>query len=165
MSTYTAEQLKKRDKSPWTMVQAILAPVQLLAFLISVILVARYLTTGEGYVIATISVLVKIALMWLITITGMIWEKEVYGKWFLAPEFFWEDTFNAIALFMHNLYFVARWQGASERTLMMVMMVAYATYLINFGQFFIKGLRARQERIAAKASDTAITTTTSVVTQ
>ncbi|MEZ4638185.1 MAG: 2-vinyl bacteriochlorophyllide hydratase [Caldilineaceae bacterium] len=32
--------------------------------------------------------LIKITLLWAITVTGMIWEKEIYGKWFLAPEFF-----------------------------------------------------------------------------
>lgn len=149
MSTYTAEQLQRRDNSKWTLVQAILAPVQFLAFLVSLGLVIRYLTTGEGYEIATISVLVKISLLWLITITGMIWEKEVFGKWFLAPEFFWEDTFNAIAMITHNLYFFARWQGWSEQALMSLMLFAYSTYMINCVQFFIKGLRARQDRLAA----------------
>lgn len=142
--TYTMEQLHKRNTSKWTIVQMVLAPVQLLAFIISVALVIHYLTTGEGYDIATVSILIKIALMWLITITGMIWEKEVYGKWFLAPEFFWEDTLNAVALFMHNLYFVARLAGWSERDLMLLMLVAYGSYMVNFAQFFIKGLRARR---------------------
>lgn len=152
MSTYTPEQLEIRNNSPWTVVQMILAPIQLLAFFISAGLVIHYLTTGEGYEIATMSVLIKIALMWLITITGMFWEKEVFGKWFLAPQFFWEDAFNAVALVTHNLYFYARWQGWSERALMSLMLFAYGTYLINFGQFLIKGLRARQTRVEAQAT-------------
>lgn len=146
MSTYTPEQLAKRNSSKWTIVQAILGPVQLLAFIISLILVIRYLTTGEGYDIATISVLIKIGLMWAITVTGMIWEKEVFGKWFLAPQFFWEDAMNAFALVMHNLYFIARAAGWDERSLMMLMLVAYVSYTINFTQFLVKGLRARKER-------------------
>lgn len=146
---YTPEQMQRRQKSKWTIVQAILAPLQLIAFIISLTLIIHYLTTGQDYLIATISVLVKILLMWLITVTGMFWEKEVYGKWFLAPEFFWEDAFNAVALIMHNLYFVALVAGWSERDVMMLMLVAYVSYLVNFAQFFMRGLRARKQRLAA----------------
>jgi 3-vinyl bacteriochlorophyllide hydratase len=147
MSTYTPEQLQKRDASKWTLVQAILAPIQFLAFVISFILVVRYLLSGQGYLAATISVLIKIALLWLITITGMIWEKEVFGRWFLAPEFFWEDVGNAVAMIMHNLYFVARWQGWTSEATMTLMLVAYIAYLFNMAQFIIKGVRARKDRM------------------
>lgn len=148
-TTYTAQQLEQRNKSKWTIVQAILAPLQFLTFIISLILIVRYLTTGEGYQVATISVLIKIVLLWLITITGMFWEKEVFGRWFLAPQFFWEDTLNAVALGMHNLYFVALLAGWTEHDLMVFMLVAYISYLVNFAQFFARGLRARKQRLAA----------------
>lgn len=144
--TYTSQQLEKRNKSKWTLVQAILAPIQFLAFIISFVLVVRYLLTGQGYAIATISVLIKISLLWLITVTGMIWEKEIFGKWFLAPQFFWEDVGNAVAMVLHNIYFLARWQGWSDQTVMALMLVAYIAYLFNCAQFVIKGLRARQQR-------------------
>lgn len=144
--TYTPEQLAKRNKSKWTLVQAILAPIQFLAFIISFALVVRYLLTGQGYAIATISVLIKISLLWLITVTGMIWEKEIFGQWFLAPQFFWEDVGNAVAMVLHNLYFLARWQGWSDQAVMALMMVAYIAYLFNCAQFVVKGLRARQQR-------------------
>lgn len=147
--TYTSEQLEKRNKSKWTLVQAILAPIQFLAFIISFVLVVRYLLTGQGYAIATISVLIKISLLWLITVTGMIWEKEIFGKWFLAPQFFWEDVGNAVAMVLHNIYFLARWQGWSDQTVMALMLVAYIAYLFNCAQFVIKGLRARQQRQTA----------------
>ncbi len=146
MTSYTAEQQRRRDETPWTLVQAILAPVQFLAFLISFGLVIRYLVTGEGYAVANVSVLIKIALMWLITITGMIWEKEVFGQWFLAREFFWEDLLNAVALVMHNVYFLAQALGASQRTIMMLMLVAYVSYLVNCAQFFVRGIQARKQR-------------------
>lgn len=146
MSTYTPAQLERRNKSKWTLVQAILAPIQFLAFIISFALVVRYLLTGEGYEIATISVLIKISLLWLITVTGMIWEKEIFGKWFLAPQFFWEDVGNAVAMILHNVYFLARWQGWSDQTVMALMLIAYIAYLFNCSQFVIKGLRARQQR-------------------
>jgi 3-vinyl bacteriochlorophyllide hydratase len=148
MSDYTPEQMRRRQQSKWTIVQAILAPLQLLTFIVSVTLIIRYLSTGLDYQITTFSILIKIALMWLITITGMFWEKEVFGRWFLAPQFFWEDVMNAVSLFLHNLYFVALLAGASERDLTLVMLVAYAGYLVNFAQFFARGLRARKQRMA-----------------
>ncbi len=153
MSLYTSEQLARRNASIWTKVQGVLAPIQFLAFLVSFGLVARYLATGEGYEIATVSVLVKISLLWAITITGMIWEKEVFGHYFLAREFFWEDVGNAVAMLTHNLYFLAQGLHASRPTVMMVMLVAYCTYLVNCAQFVAKGIQAgRQRRLVRQGS-------------
>lgn len=145
---YTAEQMARRDASVWTKVQAVLAPLQFVAFLISFGLVIRYLATGDGYEVANVSVLVKIALLWAITITGMIWEKEIYGKWFLAPEFYWEDVGNAVAMLVHNLYFIARWLQWSDQAVMSLMLFAYITYLVNCWQFIRRGLQARRQRMA-----------------
>ena len=39
MPLYTTEQRRKRDASPWTVVQAVLAPVQFLVFVVSAALV------------------------------------------------------------------------------------------------------------------------------
>lgn len=147
-TTYTAAQLARRNESSWTRVQAILAPLQFLAFIISLALVIRYLSTGTGYTIANISVLIKITLLWLITVTGMVWEKEVFGHWFLAPQFFWEDVGNAVAMIFHNLYFLAVWLDWSPRALMTLMLVAYISYLFNCAQFVIKGVQARRQRLA-----------------
>lgn len=146
MTGYTAEQLERRNNSKWTIVQAALAPIQFIAFIVSLTLVIRYLLTGNGYAIANISVLIKITLLWLITITGMFWEKEVYGKWFLAPEFYWEDFMNAVAMILHNLYFLVQALGWSDRAVMTVMLVAYLSYLVNTSQFFVRGLQARKQR-------------------
>ncbi|MCB0004815.1 MAG: 2-vinyl bacteriochlorophyllide hydratase [Anaerolineales bacterium] len=151
MATYTPEQLAKRNQSKWTIVQAVLAPLQLLAFLISFALVVHYLITGRGLLAADISVLVKISLLWLITVTGMIWEKEIFGHWFLAPQFYWEDVGNAVAMVLHNLYFVARWLGWSDRAVMTLMLLAYLSYLVNLAQFVAKGLQARKQRQQASS--------------
>jgi len=147
-TTYTAAQLARRNESSWTRVQVILAPLQFLAFIVSLALVIRYLRTGDGYLIANISVLIKITLLWLITVTGMIWEKEIFGHWFLAPQFFWEDVGNAVAMFFHNLYFVAVWLDWTPRALMTLMLVAYISYLFNCAQFVSKGVQARRQRLA-----------------
>ncbi len=148
---YTAEQLQRRNASRWTKVQIILAPIQFLAFLISFGLVLRYLFTGDGYWIATLSVWIKIALIWALTITGMLWERDVYGQYFLAPAFFWEDMGNLIALITHNLYFVVQWLGWEQHDVMLVMVLAYTTYLVNAGQFVLKGIRSAQYRRSMQA--------------
>jgi 3-vinyl bacteriochlorophyllide hydratase len=147
---YTPEQLARREASPWTRVQIILAPIQFLAFLISFFLVVRYLLTDQGLMAATISVWIKIALIWALTITGMLWEKDVYGHYFMAREFFWEDLGNLIAILTHNAYFVVQWLGWDQRAVMLVMLFAYITYLLNAVQFIIKGIRSGRERRALR---------------
>src|SRR5215475_8577538 len=53
---YSTEERRRRDATPWTLVQGVLAPIQFLVFLVSVALVLRYLASGEGFVAATVSV-------------------------------------------------------------------------------------------------------------
>lgn len=151
---YTADQLERRARSKWTRVQIILAPIQFLVFLISFALVVVYLRTGEGYLVATVSVWIKIALIWVLTITGMLWEYDMFGHYFMAKEFFWEDLGNLIAIVTHNAYFVAAWIGADETTLMWVMVVAYISYLLNAVQFVIRGVQSAQQRRAMQPAAT-----------
>ncbi|HMQ35159.1 MAG TPA: 2-vinyl bacteriochlorophyllide hydratase [Chloroflexaceae bacterium] len=151
---YTPDQLRRREASPWTRVQIILAPIQFLVFIVSFALVIRYLATGEGYWIATLSVWLKIALIWALTITGMFWEHDMFDHYFMAREFFWEDLGNLIAIITHNLYFVAVWLGASSRVIMWVMVFAYITYLFNAAQFVARGVRSARQRRALKQAAT-----------
>lgn len=148
---YTPEQLARREASPWTRVQIILAAIQFLAFLISFGLVVRYLLTDQGFVAATVSVWIKIVLIWALTITGMLWEKDVYGHYFMAREFFWEDLGNLVAILTHNAYFIVQWLGWDQRTVMVVMLFAYITYIFNAVQFILKGIRSGRERRALQA--------------
>ncbi|MFZ1660350.1 MAG: 2-vinyl bacteriochlorophyllide hydratase [Paracoccaceae bacterium] len=141
---YTAAQRARRDATKWTLVQGILAPLQFLAFAISLVLVLRYVTTGEGYQAATVSVLVKTGFLFLIMITGAIWEKVVFGQYLLAPAFFWEDVFSFAVIALHLAYIIGLLTGAlSPNGLMMVALVAYATYAINAAQFIRKLRLAR----------------------
>ena len=104
---YTAEECARRDATPWTLVQGILAPLQFLVFLISVVLVLRFLQTGEGEFAATTSIVIKTLLLYTIMITGCIWEKVVFGRYLFAPAFFWEDVFSMLVLALHTLYLSA----------------------------------------------------------
>jgi 3-vinyl bacteriochlorophyllide hydratase len=141
---YTAEERARRDASPWTIVQGVLAPAQFLAFAVSLVLVLRFLWTGEGYLAATVSILVKTGFLYLIMVTGAIWEKVVFGQYLFAPAFFWEDVFSFAVIALHTLYLWALWTGSmTPHQLMFVTLAAYATYVINAGQFLRKLRLAR----------------------
>ena len=141
---YSAEQRARRDQSVWTIVQGILAPLQFLAFLISLALVARYLATGDGYGAATISIIVKTGFLYAIMVTGAIWEKVVFGQYLLAPAFFWEDVVSFAVIALHTAYLMALWAGGlSPNGLMLLALAAYAIYVVNAAQFLWKLRRAR----------------------
>ena len=141
---YTPEERARRDASRWTLVQGILAPAQFLAFAVSLVLVLRFLWTGEGYGAATVSILVKTGFLYLIMVTGAIWEKEVFGQYLFAPAFFWEDVFSFAVIALHTLYIYGLWTGAfTPHGLMFIALAAYATYVVNAGQFILKLRRAR----------------------
>ncbi|MEM9973608.1 MAG: 2-vinyl bacteriochlorophyllide hydratase [Pseudomonadota bacterium] len=143
---YTEAERARRDATVWTIVQGVLAPAQFLVFAISLALVARYLWTGEGYLAATISIVVKTAFLYAIMITGSIWEKVVFGKWLFAPAFFWEDVFSFVVIALHTAYLYVLIMGSLDSTgQMIVALAAYAAYVINAGQFLWKLRMARLE--------------------
>jgi 3-vinyl bacteriochlorophyllide hydratase len=74
VTLYTAEERVRRDASPWTLVQGILAPIQFLVFAVSLVLVLRFLATGHGLAAASASVVVKTLVLYTIMVTGSIWE-------------------------------------------------------------------------------------------
>ena len=147
MPLYTPEERKRRDATPWTLVQGVLAPVQFLVFLVSLALVLRYLSTGDGYQAATLSIVVKTLVLYLIMVTGSIWEKVVFGRYLFARPFFWEDVFSMLVLALHTAYLVALFFSLlSDRDLMLLALAAYASYVINATQFLLKLRAARLEQ-------------------
>lgn len=143
---YTPEQRRRRDASRWTLVQGILAPLQFLVFLASLVLVLRFLATGEGWLIATASIVVKTLLLYAIMITGSIWEHDVFGKYLFAKPFFWEDVFSMLVLALHTAYLAALAFALLEpQQLMWLALAAYATYVINAAQFLVKLRAARKQ--------------------
>ncbi|MBL0923034.1 MAG: 2-vinyl bacteriochlorophyllide hydratase [Sphingomonadaceae bacterium] len=143
---YTDAERKRRDESPWTMVQGILAPVQFLVFGVSLFLVFRFLATGDGQSAADMSIVLKTVVLYAIMITGSIWEKAVFGKWLFARSFFWEDVFSMVVLALHSTYLLMLlngWGSSHER--MHVALAGYAAYVINAGQFLYKLRMARLE--------------------
>jgi len=141
---YNPDQRARRDASPWTLVQGVLAPLQFVVFLVSLGLVLRYMATGAGYEAATLSIIIKTGVLYLIMITGAIWEKIVFGQWLFAPAFFWEDVFSFVVIALHTLYIVGLLGGFyGSETLMLIALAAYATYVVNAGQFLWKLRMAR----------------------
>lgn len=144
---YTPAQRRRRDQSFWTVVQAVLAPLQFLVFLVSLCFVLNYLLTGEGYVLATISVIVKTLFLYTIMVTGSIWEKEVFGAWLFVPAFFWEDVFSMLVLALHTAYLIALFaSGTTPTQEMWLALAAYAAYVINAAQFLWKLRAARLQQ-------------------
>lgn len=146
---YTPDERKRRDESVWTLVQGVLAPLQFVVFLVSLYLVIRYLLTGDGYDIATVSIVCKTAVLLAIMVTGAIWEKAVFGQYLLAPAFFWEDVVSFFVIALHLGYVIALYTNTlSQQMLMNLALIAYGAYLINAAQFILKLRSARlQSRI------------------
>ncbi|MBK1631577.1 2-vinyl bacteriochlorophyllide hydratase [Thiohalocapsa halophila] len=152
---YTPAERERRDKTSWTLVQGVLAPVQFLVFLVSLVLVLRYLVTGGGELAATVSIVVKTLILYAIMITGSVWEKVVFGKWLFARPFFWEDVFSMLVLALHTAYLVVLFTGWLDvRGQMLLALAAYAAYVINATQFLLKlrAARLQQERADAAAA-------------
>lgn len=151
VALYTPAQRARRDSSRWTLVQGILAPLQFIAFVVSLILVLRYLWSGAGYEAATWSILIKTGFLYLIMVTGAIWEKIVFGQYLFAPAFFWEDVFSFAVIALHTAYLWALFSAALEpAALMWLALCAYAAYVINAGQFLLK-LRAARHQVEVLA--------------
>ena len=149
---YTPAERQRRDATVWTLVQGLMAPVQFLVFLVSLGLVLRFLMTGEGEQAAQASVVVKTLALYTIMVTGCIWEKVVFGQYLFARAFFWEDVFSMAVLALHTVYLLALFSGwLDARGLMWLALAAYATYLVNAGQFIFKLRMARLQGNAAMA--------------
>ncbi len=150
---YSPQERARRDASIWTLVQGVLAPVQFLAFLISLGLLLRFLANGTGEQAAMTSVVVKTALLYLIMVTGSIWEKVVFGRWLFAPAFYWEDVFSMLVLALHTAYLWC-WSthALDARALAWLALAAYATYVVNATQFLLKLRAARLEQARADAT-------------
>jgi len=150
---YTEEQRRRRDASPWTLVQGILAPTQFLVFLVSLALVIWYLVTGDGLAIAAWSVVIKTLVLYAIMIAGSIWEKDVFGHYLFAPAFFWEDVVSMGVIALHTAYLVV-WFGdlLPYAQQMAIALAAYAAYAVNAAQFLLKLRAARLQEARMSAA-------------
>jgi 3-vinyl bacteriochlorophyllide hydratase len=149
---YTPEERLRRDSTVWTTVQGVLAPVQFLVFAVSLVLVIRFMATGEGYGLATGSVVLKTLILYTIMVTGAIWEKVVFGRYLFAPAFFWEDVFSMAVIALHTLYLWALFAGWPHDAQMWIALAAYAAYVVNAAQFVWKLRMARLQEAQMRAA-------------
>lgn len=153
VALYTEAERRRRDASRWTIVQAVLAPLQFAAFLVSLWLVLQYLATGTGLAAATASIVVKTLLLYAIMVTGSLWERDVFGRWLFARAFFWEDVVSMLVMALHTAYLVALVTGLLEpRAQMYLALAAYASYVINATQFLVKFRAARRGSVRPAAA-------------
>ena len=152
---YTPEERARRDATVWTTIQGVLAPLQFVVFLVSLALVLRYLWTGDGYMLATWSIVVKTGILYTIMVTGAIWEKVVFGQYLFAHAFFWEDVFSFAVIALHSWYIWALLTDAMPaQSLMYLALAAYGVYVINAAQFVLK---LRAARLQAATEETPAT--------
>lgn len=141
---YTPEQRKRRDRSVWTIVQGVLAPAQFIIFLISLVLVVRFMWTGDGLQEANASVVIKTLALYAIMITGSIWEKEVFGQYLFAEAFYWEDVVSMLVLALHTAYLLVLFTNSADAMMLMwLALAAYSAYVVNAAQFLLKLRAAR----------------------
>ena len=144
---YTREQRWRRDHTPWTLVQGVLAPFQFVVFLVSLVLVTRTLVWEVDPEWALWSVVAKTGVLYLIMVTGSIWEKVVFGQYLFAPPFFWEDVVSMGVMALHTAYVLAWVSDAlNPNALLWLALAAYASYVINAAQFVWKLRAARLQQ-------------------
>ena len=160
MSRYTAEQIERRQQSRWTMVQVIGAPVQFMVFLVSFGFVLHNIIdyAHANFDITNGTILVKVLVLYFMMITGMLWEKDVFGHYVYAPEFFWEDVVSTLLMITHTSYLVAALLGAPHEVLLVVVMIAYLNYLFNAAQYVLKFLLNREKKKKAIVEQEPVTT-------
>ncbi len=149
MSKYTPEQQERKAKTKWTMVQYIGAPIQILILFISLGFVIYTLFVKDDlFDLTNFTIMLKTSFLYFMFITGMFWEKVVIGKYYLSREFFWEDVMSTIVLILHTLYVFALVSGVKDhKVLMILILVAYTTVLINAVQYLVKALKNRASRV------------------
>lgn len=133
------EMVAKRSASLWTKIHPIFALGQLLAFLVSVVLLVMYFRGSVSFDLVHQSVLVKVGLMVGAIITGALWEKDVFGKYWFAPEFMGEDTMTVNVLILHVSYLIMAYTHP-ENTLTVVgsLVLAYIVYVANIAQYILR---------------------------
>ncbi len=144
--------LARRQASIWTKIHPFFAFGQLLTFFVSVGLLVAYLFGKVPFSIVAISVLIKIALMLGAMITGAFWERDVFGQFWFAPEFFVEDVITAVVFYLHLAYLYAVYFAPFGGKLALpTLVVAYTAYAINVGQYVIRHgqVRKKERELAA----------------
>ncbi len=137
MASISIDQVReRREASVWTRVHPIFALGQLGAFVVSVGFLIAYFAGWVNFAAVHESVLIKIALMIGAIVSGAFWEHDVFGPYWFAPEFFFEDAMTVNVFLLHLGYLaVVYTQPAEPSKAIVVLMVAYVVYVANVAQY------------------------------
>jgi 3-vinyl bacteriochlorophyllide hydratase len=139
--------LARRATSVWTKIHPLFALGQLVAFFASCGLLVAYFFGHASLSAVESSALVKIGLMVGAVITGALWEHDVYGAWWFAPEFLIEDTMTVIVfLFQLGYLFVAFVHPTHTSSIIGMLCTAYAIYLFNVAQYVHRTQQAKKQQ-------------------
>lgn len=145
--------LERRSASIWTKVHPIFALGQLGVFIVSVAMVGLYFLHVVPLSAVNDSVLVKFAFMVLAIVTGSLWEHDVYGYWWFAPQFLVEDVMTANVLLLHVGYLATYYLLPAHLGVILALLgLAYAVYGLNVGQYILSHLRMQRSENAAQTS-------------
>ncbi|MFY9779070.1 MAG: 2-vinyl bacteriochlorophyllide hydratase [Candidatus Baltobacteraceae bacterium] len=134
----------RRAATIWTKIHPPFAFAQLAAWIVSLILLGFFFAGRVPFGVVQISVLVKIALMAGAVVTGSFWERAVYGYWWFAPQFFFEDLFTyTVALFQIGYLIVYYSAPDNLSANVAVLLVTYFAYGVNVTQYIIKAANRR----------------------
>jgi len=142
---------ERRAASPWTLIHPLFAIGQLLAFLVSVGLLVAYFRGAVPFHVVHVSVLVKIGLMVGAVVTGSLWERDVFGFFWFAPEFLFEDVMTLV-VFIFQMSYLAMVALHPDRlsAIVGILCVAYAVYLANVAQYIHRTQRDKSRAVAAE---------------
>jgi 3-vinyl bacteriochlorophyllide hydratase len=133
------EMVARRSASVWTKIHPVFALGQLLAFFVSLGLLIGYFRGAVSFDVVHQSVLVKVALMVGAIITGALWEKDVFGAYWFAPEFMAEDTMTVNVFILHASYLLMAVAHPENVSLLIGMLiVAYGVYVANVAQYVVR---------------------------
>ncbi|MBD5656629.1 MAG: hypothetical protein IAI50_15835 [Candidatus Eremiobacteraeota bacterium] len=141
----------RRSASKWTLIHPLFAIGQLFAFFVSAGLLVAYFRGAVPFHVVHVSVLVKIGLMVGAVITGALWERDVYGFYWFAPEFLFEDVMTLI-VFVFQVAYLAMVTLHSDNMPVVIGMLcaAYAVYVANVAQYIHRTQRDKQRSVVAQ---------------
>jgi 3-vinyl bacteriochlorophyllide hydratase len=148
---------ERRRASKWTRIHPVFAIGQLLVFLVSAVLLVLYFNGRVSFHAVHISVLIKVAFMAGAVITGAFWEKDVYGKWWFANEYFIEDVMTVNVFGLHALYLFCVYVWPQSLPLSIALLsFAYFVYGVNVGQYIWRhALNQKHDRRAVQRGERA----------
>jgi 3-vinyl bacteriochlorophyllide hydratase len=145
----------RRNASIWTKIHPVFAIGQLGIFIVSAGLLVLYGLHIVPFTTVYLSVLIKIACMIGAVLTGSFWERDVYGPWWFADEFFIEDVMTVNVFSLHVAAVVAYFaQPFDLRATLMLLVFAYVIYALNVGQYIFRHMSMQHESSAPASAGT-----------